>query len=119
MKFLLNLVRLLFVVQLIMGVLIWMGQGASFANAHTGLGLLFCVLVVALAVVGKAAGAPKTLTWVVILWAIVTVVVGAGQRRLLVGDTHWLIQVVHLGLGLGMAAQSERIAKAVKAKSGA
>ena len=115
MKVLLNVIRLLFVIQLIGGILIWTGNGASWSMGHMGLGLLFAVLVVAFAAMGKAAGAPKSLTWVAILWALVTIIVGMTQQRVMVGASHWLIQIVHLGLGMGMAAQAERTAKAVKA----
>jgi hypothetical protein len=114
MKFLLNLCRLLVVVQLVMGVAMWMGQGAGFVNAHMGLGLLFVVLVIALAAMAGAAGAPKSLVWVTVIWGIITVAVGMGQMRVMVGESHWIIRLVHLFLGLGMQGQAERIGRALK-----
>jgi len=114
MKVLLNLCRLLVVLQLVMGIAMWMGQGAGFLNAHMGLGLLFVVLVIAFAAMGGAAGAPKSLVWVTVIWGIITATVGMGQTRVLVGDSHWIIQLVHLFLGLGMQGQAERIGRALK-----
>ena len=114
MKVLLNLIRLLVVIQLVMGILIWMGKGTDQILLHVALGMLMVVLVVSFTVMGKAAGAPKSLAWVAVIWAIVTIAVGMEQTRVLVGSSHWLIQVVHLGLGLGMAWQAERIARVLK-----
>ena len=113
MKVLLSLCRLLVVIQLVMGIAIWMGQGAQFMNAHMGLGLLFVVLVVAFAAMGGAAGAPKSLVWVTVMWAIVTLAIGVGQTRTLLGESHWIIRVVHLFLGLGMQGQAERIGRSL------
>jgi hypothetical protein len=119
MKMILNVVRLLVAIQIGMGILMWMGKGANLVNMHMGFGLLFVVLAVAFAVMGKAAGAPPSLTWVTIIWGIVVVVVGMEQARVMVGDSHWVIQLIHLLLGLGLAAQVERIGRAVKTRAGA
>ena len=116
MKMLLNGIRLLVVIQIVMGILIWMGKGAEQVNLHMALGMLLAVLVVSFAVMGKAAGAPKSLTWVTIMWAIVTIAVGVEQRRVLAGSSHWVLQLVHRLRGIGMAGQAERMARALKEK---
>ncbi len=114
MKAVQNLVRLLFVFQLGMGIMFWMGKGAEHVGLHMALGLVFVVLAVAFAVMAKAKGAPNTLAWVAIVWGIITVVFGVVQAQLFVGAPHILVQVAHLLLGAGMAYQVERMAKAVK-----
>jgi len=117
MKMVLNIVRLLVAIQIGMGILIWMGKGTNEIMLHMAFGLVFVVLAVCFAVMAKANGAPQSATWVAIIWAIVTVGVGMEQARVLVGPNHWLIQVIHFVLGLGMAGQVERLAKAVKGKA--
>jgi membrane protein DedA with SNARE-associated domain len=82
--------------------------------AHEGLGVIFVLAACSVAAIGARAGAPRGLVTVTLLWGIITVLFGYTQVGLMPGSMHWLIRGVHLLLGLGLAGQVERVAKAVK-----
>jgi hypothetical protein len=115
-KVLQNLIRLLVVVQVLLGIAIWAGQAGGTASAHTGLGLLFVIASWALAAVAGGAGAPRGMVFVVFVWGIITIGFGYAQVNLMVGPSHWVVQIAHLLIGLGLAWQDERIVKALKAR---
>jgi hypothetical protein len=45
-----------------------------------------------------------------IVWGLIVLLFGLNQRTILVGNLHWLIQVIHLLLGLAAAGLGEAIA---------
>lgn len=86
---------------LISGVLFWTGTAPNLVTLHMLLGFL---AVGALWVIGLAQAFAQRGSWIV---ASCTVIVGAAmvaigmmQSSLLVGRFHWVIQVIHLLLGL-------------------
>jgi hypothetical protein len=116
-KMILNLLRLLIVVQLAFGLLMWLGGQANLADLHRGLGLLYVVLVWAFASMSAAAGAPRSLVIVTLMWGIIAVAFGYAQTGLMPGESHWLLRLAHILIMLGLAGQAERIAKAVKTRA--
>jgi hypothetical protein len=116
-KILLNLIRLLIVVQLAIGLMTWLGGAANLVNAHIGIGLLFVVLVWAFASMSAGAGAPRGLVIVTLMWGIIAVAFGYAQTGLMPGVSHWVVRLAHILIMLGLAGQAERIAKAVKARA--
>jgi len=85
---------------LILGLLFWAGLAVNLMSMHMMLGLLS---VAALWVIGigpaRAAGG-----WAIAIAALVTgaltLYVGLYQASMMVGPSHWIIQVVHLILGV-------------------
>jgi len=116
-KMLLNLIRLLVVVQLGFGLLMWFGGATNLADLHRGLGLLFVILVWAFASMSAAAGAPRGLVIVTLMWGIIAVAFGYAQTGLMPGVSHWVVRLAHILIMLGLAGQAERIGKAVKARA--
>jgi hypothetical protein len=53
---------------------------------------------------------------VAIVWGLVVPILGLNQDRLLVGSAHWVIEVLHLLVGLGAVGLAERLARAIKAR---
>jgi hypothetical protein len=49
------------------------------------------------------------------LWGLIVPIVGLTQRELLPGSAHWVIQVIHLLLGIGLLALAENLATRAKA----
>jgi hypothetical protein len=50
----------------------------------------------------------------VIVWGVIVLVLGLTQTQLLPGDFHWVIQVLHLLVGLGAIGQAEGLATRIK-----
>jgi hypothetical protein len=50
------------------------------------------------------------------VWGLVVVIVGLTQTDLLTGSLHWLIQVIHLLLGIGLLDLADTLATRAKAR---
>lgn len=86
---------------LISGLLFWTGAALNLMSMHMALGLL---AVGALWVIGIAQTFTKAGSWVIAAWALVvgavTAAIGMVQPSLMVGDFHWVVQVIHLVLAI-------------------
>jgi hypothetical protein len=86
---------------LILGLLFWSGNSLNLIPIHMLLGLLV-VLSLWIVGIGQAfsSGGSWPLAGGALLLGLLVVVVGMRQSSLLVGPFHWVIQVVHLLLGI-------------------
>ena len=86
---------------LISGILFWTGAALNLISMHMLLGLL---TVGALWVIGIAQASSNAGSWMIAACALVVgavmIVIGMNQAALMAGEFHWVIQVVHLLLGL-------------------
>jgi hypothetical protein len=86
---------------LISGALFWTGTALNLMALHMLLGFL---AVGALWVIGLAQAFVPRGSWIIAACAVIVgavmVVIGMMQSSLLVGRFHWVIQVIHLLLGL-------------------
>jgi hypothetical protein len=106
----LMVLRVVVLLALILGLLMWFGVGGALVPVHMLLGIL---VVLSLWVLGGFAFTIKGgvgLGIGAIVWGLIVLLFGLNQRTILVGDLHWLIQVIHLLLGLAAAGLGEAIA---------
>ncbi len=86
---------------LILGLLFWTGMAVNLTSLHMLLGLL---AVGALWVIGIgqafSIGGSWTIAGCAIVVGAITAVLGMNQSSLMVGEFHWVVQVIHLTLGL-------------------
>ena len=86
---------------LISGVLVWTGTALNFMALHMLLGFL---AVGALWVIGLAQAFGQHGSWIIAGCALVVgavmIVFGMMQSSLLPGEFHWIVQIIHLALGL-------------------
>ena len=109
-------IRVVWLVQLALGVLFWTGNATGLVDLHQ---LLWILLVLALwtqAVLAARAGVEPRLVAVAAVWGLLVVIVGLTQTSLLTGSLHWLVQVIHLLLGIGLIGLAERLATTAKAR---
>ena len=89
------------ILAVILGLLFWTGNGLSLLPVHMLLGLL---VVLALWVIGIGQAVAPGGSWSLAVTALVlgalVIAVGMRQSSLLVGQFHWVIQVIHLLLGV-------------------
>jgi hypothetical protein len=85
----------------ILGILFWSGNALNLIPIHMLLGLLV-VLSLWIVGIGQAfsSGGSWPLAGGALLLGLLVIVVGMTQSSLLVGPFHWVIQVVHLLLGI-------------------
>jgi hypothetical protein len=111
MKSLLMFVRLAFVVQLVLGIGFWTGHFADFVMIHQALGIAFVLGLWIIAFVALRAGAPKGPAIALLVLGIIIAGFGSSQVKILVGDMHWIVRVVHLVLAMAAMPLAERLGR--------
>ena len=109
-------IRVVGVVQLALGLAFWTGNLLGLIDLHQLLGILLVLAVWTLAGLAARAGVPGGPVAGAVVLGLVVPVVGLTQRELLPGSAHWLIQVVHLLLGIGLLGVAENLATRAKAR---
>ncbi|MDQ2997149.1 MAG: hypothetical protein M3R61_08860, partial [Chloroflexota bacterium] len=66
------------------------------------------------AILAARSGTSLGLIALAISWGVVVVALGMMQSRLLPGDAHWVIKVLHLLVGIGAVGIAERLAGSIK-----
>ena len=107
------LVRVCGLIQISLGLLFWTGNGLGLVPTHMLSGLLLVLSFLTLAVLGAVAGLSKGRVALAIAWGILTVVLGVTQTGILPGSFHWIVQVIHLLVGIAAIAQAEALAAGI------
>jgi hypothetical protein len=108
------LVRAVAVVQLVLGGLFWTGNALDLVPLHQTLGFLLVFGLWTLAALAARAGVRPPLVALAAVWGLILPILGLTQTNLLVGSAHWLIEVLHLLVGLGAIGMAEGLAARVK-----
>jgi hypothetical protein len=110
------LIRLTGAIQIVLGLLIWVGLADTLITVHILSGVLLVVSLWVLAFACLQIGMDGPFAGVAIVWGLIILVLGLTQNQILPGSSHWVIQVLHLlvglgaiGLGEGLAARASRI----------
>lgn len=109
---LLFIARILFGIQLVLGVLIWFGD-TSLVQVHIVQGGLFVLDMWVLALIALFALPTRKLALFTLLLGGAILWFGIAQRTFLVGPMHWPIRLLHLLLGVSAMGLIEPLAKAV------
>ncbi|MEP6832372.1 MAG: hypothetical protein ABJB74_03215 [Gemmatimonas sp.] len=91
---------LVFGIQLLVGLALWVGLLAPLVQAHRAIGLLYVLLLWTLAALALARRRAIALAAVTVVLGFFIAGLGFGQPRLLIGEYHWIVRVIHLALGL-------------------
>jgi hypothetical protein len=78
------------------------------------LGITLVLALWALAILGAVTRVGIGLVALALVWGAITPVLGLTQTRLLPGPAHWLIQVAHLLVGLGLIGLGGTLARRIK-----
>jgi thiamine transporter ThiT len=98
---------------LVLGLAFWTGKLSGLINLHQALGAGVVLCLWALAILAYRKGVTLGLVAGVAVWGLLTVALGVSQTGLLVGEFHWLVQVIHLILGLGAIAMGAVMARQI------
>ena len=109
-------IRAGWLVQLALGLAFWTGNLLGLVDLHQLLGILLVLALWTQAAMAHRAGVPVGLVAAAAVWGLVVVIVGLTQRELLAGSAHWVIEVVHLLLGIGLIGLAENLAARAKAR---
>jgi hypothetical protein len=104
---------------LVLGVLFWAGKALNLVPLHMILGALLVLQAWAVAAIAARAKVGSGRVILVFVWGLIVLVVGGMQTQWLPGQLHWIIQLVHLLLGLSLMAQAEVLGAKIKATKAA
>ena len=108
-RILLVFMRAAMAVQVILGIGFWTGHWVNLVNAHMAIGALFVIALWVVAGIAAARGRPSHLVAFGFVWGVVVLAVGMTQHRILIGDLHWIIRVLHLVVGIAAMPIAERL----------
>jgi hypothetical protein len=109
-------IRVVGVVQLALGLAFWTGNALGLIDLHQLLGILLVLALWTQAALAYRAGVPAGMVAAAVVYGLIVPIVGLTQRELLPGSAHWLIQVLHLLLGIGLLGLAENLATRAKAR---
>jgi hypothetical protein len=107
-------VRIAGLVQIVLGVLFWTGNALTLVPVHMLVGMIVVLGLWTLAVLAGRSGLHPGHVALAVVWGVLLPVVGVTQGSILPGSLHWIIQVVHLLLGLGALRLAETLAQHVR-----
>lgn len=103
------LVRLCGLILIILGIIFWTGHARGLIAVHMVVGLLLAVCLWLLAFFGARAHIGGSFVALVAVWALLMVIFGAVQASLMPGRVHWVIQVLHLLVGIAALGMGDRL----------
>ena len=103
------LIRLLGLVLIVLGVLFWTGNALTLIPIHMLVGIILVLALWVLAILAARAGVGPWPVVLAIVWGLIVPILGVTQTQLLPGSAHWVIQVLHLVVGLGAIGQAEAL----------
>ncbi|MGH2444003.1 MAG: hypothetical protein ACRDFX_12680 [Chloroflexota bacterium] len=101
-------------IQIVLGILFWSGRADTVIPVHVVVGLILVVSLWILAVLAYKAGVNPNAVALAAVWGVIVPVVGLAQTRILPGGAHWVIQAVHLLLGLAAIALAQMLAGRIR-----
>lgn len=108
-------IRIAGVIMIVLGLLFWTDNAQFLIPLHMTIGLLIVLALWTLAIIAAISGVNPGLVALAAVWSLVMPALGLTQERLLPGGAHWLIQVLHLLVGIGALALGEQLASRIKA----
>ncbi|HEX6799277.1 MAG TPA: hypothetical protein VF116_16325 [Ktedonobacterales bacterium] len=93
-----------------LGLLFWSGNADALIPVHMLLGIALVLALWILAALAAVAGVNLGLVALAFVWGLVVPALGLTQERLLPGGAHWIIQVLHLLVGITAIALAQVLA---------
>lgn len=110
------LVRIIGPILILLGVLFWTGNADALIPLHMLLGITLVLLLWTLAVLGAIVRVKPSVVALALVWGLIVPLLGLSQVRLLPGSPHWIIQVLHLLVGLVAIGLADTLARLTKSR---
>lgn len=85
-----------------LGLIMWTGRADEFIPLHLLIGLVLVLSLWTIAAIAARAGVSGRVVGTAVGWSLLAAVIGTTQQTLLSGDLHWIIEVLHLVVGMGV-----------------
>lgn len=109
-------VRVTGLLALLLGLGFWTGTGFNLLGLHQALGLVMSASLIWISLVGFVRSVSPVLSGMALLCGLALPEIGNVQGRLLPGQNHWLIEALHLVLGVGAIVLAELIGKILRTR---
>ena len=106
------------VVLIVLGVLFWTGNADPLIPVHMLLGIALVLALWTLAALAASVSVNRWLIALAFVWGLITPALGLTQTQLLPTQGHWIIQVLHLLVGLTAIALAQILARATRRAMG-
>lgn len=109
--------RISAIIVLVLGILFWtnvVDASGGILLAHMLLGILVVLALWTIGIAQGLMGGSFGIGMATAIWGLLTLAVGLFQTRWILGSAHWVIQVIHLILGLGAIGLGEMAAARAK-----
>jgi hypothetical protein len=104
------LLRVLFLIQLVFGIAFWTGHDPSgLVLLHMFLGIAFVAVLWVIGALAAMRGASMSAIIGTFVLGLIIALFGLVQRSILPGSGHWVIQIIHLLLGMAGIGYAEMI----------
>lgn len=85
---------------IVLGVLFWTGHAYQLLSLHMGLGIVLVLALWVQAVLAARTGVGAGMVVFALIWGAVVFAFGMVQTRILPGEYHWMVRVLHLVFGI-------------------
>jgi hypothetical protein len=107
--------RVSILILLVLGLLFWTGHALQLVPLHMAFGLVLVLGLWSLAAIAAMREVPLPLVIGAVVLGLLVIALGVTQTRLLPGAMHWIVQVLHLLLGMAAMGVGERLARGARA----
>ena len=109
-----SIVRISGLIMLILGLIIWTGNADFLVPVHILIGAVLVIALWTLCYAAVRSGVLKGLVITVVILGLVLPAWGLAQQQILTDANHWIIQVLHLLLGVAAVGMGEMLAARMK-----
>ena len=109
-----TVLRITGVIQIVLGLLFWTNNAFALIPIHILSGYVFVLSLWILAIVAALAGVGRGRVAVALVWGLIVPILGLTQTQSLPGPAHWVIEVLHLLVGLAAIGQGEGLARRIR-----
>jgi hypothetical protein len=106
-------IRITGAIQIILGLILWPGSADALIPVHMLVGIVLVICLWVLAYGAARLGVSPVLVAVAVIWGLVTPILGVAQENLATGSAHWVVQVLHLLVGIGAIGLGEMLGGAI------
>lgn len=107
------IINVIGIIMIVLGLLFWTDNATALIPVHMLLGIVLVLLLWVMAGLALAARANPLLAVVAFVWGLIVPILGATQTQILPFDGHWIIQVLHLLVGLTAIALANILARQI------
>ncbi|HEU4785134.1 MAG TPA: hypothetical protein VFS83_17485 [Ktedonobacterales bacterium] len=117
MKITANVLRILVsaigAIMIVLGLLFWTGNAFALLPLHMLLGVALVLMLWIIAVMALVARVNPILALIGLIWGLIVPILGITQFQLLPGSLHWIIQALHLLVGIIAIALANILARQI------